>query len=337
MVTERTLFLGDTNLKDVKSTDLGENCYIRTINGANIDLMRCWVTEKLNWSPSRCILYCGINDIIDGLAPNTILDNLGTMITELKNVNESMQIYICQLVPTLRADEYEQTIHYYNNQLHDWSVTNGVTILETQPSFKLGTGEVDDLCFYVDNDNPGIFLNRYGVTRLLTTINKQCTSLKLCNDWSKIRREQMLPTNNTSIANKKFNPPVVERNYFHNPDNMYQRYNRNITLNKNRHYNRSNISQNISNKPNSYHRQTFNEYNRDTTPNENQHYDRSNISQNIPNRPGSYHRQTFNRRGCYNCGEFNHVQSNCRFDHVVRCNTCNRLGHKTRLCSKNSD
>ena len=208
------------------------------------------------------------------------------------------------------------------------------TLLETQPSFKVGTGEVDDLCFYVDNDNPGIFLNRYGVTRLLTTINKQCTYLKLCNDWSKVSREQMLPTNNTSIANKKFNPPVVERNYFHNPDNMYQIYNKNITLNENRHYDRSNISQNISNKPNSYHRQTFNEYNRDTTPNENQHYDRSNISQNIPNRSGSYHRQTFNRRGCYNCGEFNHVQSNCRFDHVVRCNTCNRLGHKTRCALK---
>ena len=24
-----------------------------------------------------------------------------------------------------------------------------------------------------------------------------------------------------------------------------------------------------------------------------------------------------NRMGCYNCGEFNHVQSNCRYDHKI--------------------
>ena len=38
------------------------------------------------------------------------------------------------------------------------------------------------------------------------------------------------------------------------------------------------------------------------------------------------------RVGCYNCGEFNHVQLNCRFDHKVLCGTCQHLGHKSRLC-----
>ena len=36
--------------------------------------------------------------------------------------------------------------------------------------------------------------------------------------------------------------------------------------------------------------------------------------------------------GCYNCGEFNHVQVSCRFDHKLRCGICRRLGHKSRLC-----
>lgn len=36
--------------------------------------------------------------------------------------------------------------------------------------------------------------------------------------------------------------------------------------------------------------------------------------------------------GCYNCGEFNHVQSNCRFDHKLQCKQCHSLGHKSRLC-----
>ena len=36
--------------------------------------------------------------------------------------------------------------------------------------------------------------------------------------------------------------------------------------------------------------------------------------------------------GCYNCGEFNHVQAKCRFDHKLSCGICRRLGHKSRLC-----
>ena len=50
-----TLLLGDTNLTNVKATDLGKQCYVRTITGGKIDLIRRWVTEKLNWIPSRCI------------------------------------------------------------------------------------------------------------------------------------------------------------------------------------------------------------------------------------------------------------------------------------------
>ena len=42
-----------------------------------------------------------------------------------------------------------------------------------------------------------------------------------------------------------------------------------------------------------------------------------------------------NRPGCYNCGEFNHRQANCRFDHKIRCNVCYEYGHKSRLCQQN--
>ena len=35
-----TLILGGKNLKNIRSSDLGENTYIRAINGANIDLLK---------------------------------------------------------------------------------------------------------------------------------------------------------------------------------------------------------------------------------------------------------------------------------------------------------
>ena len=96
----KTLLLGDTNLIDAQAADLEENCFMRTIKDANIDLMTCWVSEKLNWSPDKCILYCGIHDILEGTSPNSVIDNLGTLIAELKQVNENMDICVCHLVPT---------------------------------------------------------------------------------------------------------------------------------------------------------------------------------------------------------------------------------------------
>ena len=52
-----------------------------------------------------------------------------------------------------------------------------------------------------------------------------------------------------------------------------------------------------------------------------------NVSNYITNK--NYERR---RTGCYNCGEFNHVSRNCRFDHKLLCSKCKRFGHKSRLC-----
>ena len=48
----------------------------------------------------------------------------------------------------------------------------------------------------------------------------------------------------------------------------------------------------------------------------------------------NYNRQP-QRRGCYNCGEYNHIQRNCRYDHEVKCVICNEYGHKSRFCTNN--
>lgn len=34
------------------------------------------------------------------------------------------------------------------------------------------------------------------------------------------------------------------------------------------------------------------------------------------------------KHGCFNCGEYNHSQVNCRYDYRVKCNLCHYLGHK---------
>ena len=38
------------------------------------------------------------------------------------------------------------------------------------------------------------------------------------------------------------------------------------------------------------------------------------------------------QRGCFNCGEHNHVVSKCKFSQKIRCRKCNFLGHKEKHC-----
>ncbi len=52
----------------------------------------------------------------------------------------------------------------------------------------------------------------------------------------------------------------------------------------------------------------------------------------------NFHRkQNSNYTGCYNCGLKNHNQSTCHHKERVRCNKCDRLGHKANYCHSGSN
>ena len=70
----------------------------------------------------------------------------------------------------------------FNDHLVTWSKANGIPVIDTVPIFTLGTGELDDLCFDKGTDS-NFWLNRLGAIKLLTTINRQCPQLKLCDNW----------------------------------------------------------------------------------------------------------------------------------------------------------
>ena len=179
---EGTLLLGDTNLSPVRASDFSDHCSVRTIKGANIDLIKCWISEKLQWVPRNCILYCGLQDILDKSTFSDIFDRLGFLIAQLKQVNESMNIHICELAPILNVGDYDELINSFNNQVATWSANNGISIIKTNLQFRLGTGEVDHMCFNENSENDN-YLNRFGVIRLLNVISKQCPSLRLHENW----------------------------------------------------------------------------------------------------------------------------------------------------------
>ncbi|KAK4315075.1 hypothetical protein Pmani_013679 [Petrolisthes manimaculis] len=74
------LLLGDSNLRRVRTSDLGDNSSVKTIHGANVDLVRKRISEQLNnKAPTECVIYCGINDILDESPHEIILDNIGEL------------------------------------------------------------------------------------------------------------------------------------------------------------------------------------------------------------------------------------------------------------------
>lgn len=405
------LLLGDTNLHPISSSDLHHSCWLRTIPGANMDLLKCWVNDKLRKSPSECIIYCGSEDVIEEHSPATVLDNLSSLICNLKEKNNTMNVYVCKVVPYSLQREVREKIEAYNDQLAKWGETNGIPVIDTVPVFTLGTGELDDLCFNEGTDSKCPTLNRLGTIKLLTTINKQCPQLKLCPDWQVKRKTytfaaQSNERRSTGQGNTKqaSSPPALiaatharttpthlpasgaPHSYArsssprHASSTSYKPPSRrpftapdvsNYT-NERRRMREQWADENAVGSARDFHtyaaalsgtaetrRHTPNDHSIVHTPGEgmgrhgrdsprsfihtsdlreHNHYSSRDGSQRDQNYTGGdserLWKSDFRKRkiGCFNCGEFNHVQAKCRFDHKLLCGFCRRLGHKSRLC-----
>ena len=116
-----------------------------------------------------------------------------------------MNIHICELEPVMRVEEFDDNIYNFNNQLSTWSMDNGGSIIKTNLQFRLGTGEVNHMCFHDNNENQGNFLNRYGVIRLLNIIHKKCPFFMLHENWDSIMDQITSTTTGiqNSVRNKR--------------------------------------------------------------------------------------------------------------------------------------
>ena len=164
----------------------------------------------------------------------------------------------------------------------------------------MGTGEIDEICYESENEKAGMILNRNGALRLLSVIHKQCNCIKA---------KEKIETSDSRIYHDNFS--AIDRNTLKRkkiPRHPFQEQN----------YERQNMRQNYYRRRPEYHHQY--------------------------QQPGSHHfSRTFESsnsrveewkpKGCFNCGEYNHRQTNCRYDHRIRCNHCFKFGHKSRMCT----
>lgn len=160
-----------------------------------------------------------------------------------------------------------------------------------------------------------MLINRYGAIRLLSAIAKQCTFFKLDENWCEQEGEKSLA-------------PLLgmsRPNYNENRTNYTRDIGRTMIANRfPRHNAAIDVQRNSRNNPWAprVSPPTFNQNSRPHHP----HWNRR-----FPQAP-----RDVGRRSCFNCGETNHLRSECRFDYQLQCNICKEFGHKTRLCYTNA-
>ena len=284
-------------------------------------LLKAWIAEKLNYSLKECIIYCGLQDIMDEETTiDEMLDSLGSTIADLKDKHDNVSVKVCELVPSLKTDELAEKISRYNSKLTEWCNNNDIVVIKTDKYFRLGTGDIDINCYENSDNFDYDILSRIGATRLLDAISSVCQSNFVCANWRDIKQRSLKVNNNrsrSSVSNDdrgrnyitKFQ--VIDRR---KPAPQNERYHSNRNVYNGRGLDGSHLN--------------FNEHN----------YGRVNRSQtnsNVQFSQNHHHTVYRNQRGCFNCGEFNHRQSNCRYDHKIKCNICHEYGHKSRFCDRN--
>ena len=296
---EKILLLGDDNLREVRVSDLNELCSVKSIKDINLDLLKCWINERLDIIPTKCILYCGLNDLNENDNVNSVLDDLGSVISELKTKNEEIELFVCELAPSLN-ENIDTKIIDFNEKLNQWSIVNGIKVVKMNLNFKLGTGEIDEMCYESSEDKMRTTLNRYGALRLLSVIHKQCSCLSMNGsikeNYGTTNQDDFPAKYNDHLHRKKIANRQIGGQLFQQRNIRHNDYNRRQEYRIQRQY------------PDSHR------------------YTRTHESSN---------RQSDDRRqrGCFNCGEYNHRQMNCRYDHRIRCNYCYKFGHKSRMCT----
>ena len=182
---EKTLLLGDSTLRGVKTSDLAVDTIVRTVSEANLNLLKQWVIDRLNFPLKKCVLYGGLDDLNDsGGNIVHVLDELGALVAELKVKNENMSINVCELIPDPYGDH--DLIKNYNSKVSEWCSKNGITFIPTNLHFKLATGDIDTTCFKYDLKVAGVDNTRIGTTGLIDAISKKCVNF-VSDDWSNIK------------------------------------------------------------------------------------------------------------------------------------------------------
>ncbi|KAK3859507.1 hypothetical protein Pcinc_034388 [Petrolisthes cinctipes] len=104
-------------------------------------------SHKDGWT-DRTVGHQARPDAVEEHSSANILDNLGALISDLKEKNNSMNVYVCNVVPYSTHEDIQERIEGFNNNVVKWAETNGIPVIDTVSTFTLahaggrrGTGQ----------------------------------------------------------------------------------------------------------------------------------------------------------------------------------------------------
>ncbi|KAJ8032701.1 hypothetical protein HOLleu_26300 [Holothuria leucospilota] len=320
------MIIGDSLLKYVNQEDFSnDNVTVKCLPGATVkdvkDVLQTHLDEME--SISHLVIHVGTNDI--AASPTPVIDDITVefedLVTNIQLQGDHTPVIFLS-GPCPRSDKHMPQISELNSRLMMLADKLDCKFLNNLASFTYGDGEIDMSFFNSD----GLHLNRKGTKKLL---NKLTTIGPIClrnGESSNLNTHNHRSHRNDNFANKyRYRQPRPTRLPIQ-PDEQYDRkYDlvsryepvesyRDHRLDRGRHP----IEMDQNHNSRTYQ----------STPTR-RYADRYNGNRSLYQ--PHYQRYPSNR-GCYNCGEFNHVVTNCRYDRPLKCRLCSRLGHKERNC-----
>jgi len=158
----KTLIIGDSIIKGIQPRGLNTNVDCRTCPGAIITDLGKRIEQLDMRVYSKVAVYVGGNDVSSGL-------RLGDSRAELLRLTRHIQrqqceVYVCTISPRQDAD-----VRGYNSMVKEICEETGANVIETNPSFVYGDGNM--VRHYFTRD--GIHLSEYGSRTLVKAINQR--------------------------------------------------------------------------------------------------------------------------------------------------------------------
>ena len=304
-----SLILGDSMLRDFDNNTF-DNAQVKAISGATVSD----IFKELNGRGDdlklykNIVIHAGTNDISKNIPLNESIASMEAIVTLLMIKAPTAKIHISAVCPRIK-DQVQHKVETLNEAFKELTTRLDVAIIDVGPLMTYRNGAVDK-SELVD----GLHLSSRGCDTLSETFADSVAGLvKSQGVWQ-------------NVSNKKKSRSSVKRNLQATDGHSQSRRSRD--------------------RPETLDRASERNRRKKTTT------DRTLLTRVIANviimtmavkhviRQTDYHHQDSGvdsqYRGCYNCGLMNHNKSMFYHKERLRCNNCDRFGHKANYCDQSN-
>lgn len=171
------VFLGNslTESFDLKKHFGKDNLRNRGMSGNMTEHVLYRLEEIINAKPAILFLMIGINDIYQGVAPDSVVKNIAKILSQIHDNTPQTIIYCQSILPVneqrlLSFENINSKIYKVNNSIRDFCKTNKISFIDIHPDFLNHQGQMEEKYTY-----DGVHLTELGYAHWAELINDYIT------------------------------------------------------------------------------------------------------------------------------------------------------------------